>query len=128
MLARLPASGISGLALIALAMASASPPADAEPSPTFVSTWGTLGSGAGQFNWPRGIGVDAAGNVYVADSGNDRVEKFTAGGAFITAWGSYGTGPGQFKQVLGIAIAQNGEVIVTVWWTGRVSSSSGHRR
>ena len=34
------------------------------------------GSGDGQFNLPRGVAVDHAGNVYVTDSVNNRVEKF----------------------------------------------------
>ena len=33
--------------------------------------------------------VDSAGNVYVADTGNNRIQKFTSNGTFITTWGSY---------------------------------------
>ena len=38
--------------------------------------WGSFGIGDGQFTEPNGVATDAAGNVYVADSGNDRVQKF----------------------------------------------------
>jgi DNA-binding beta-propeller fold protein YncE len=38
--------------------------------------FGTTGSGDGQFNSPRGIAVDSSGNIYVADTGNHRVQKF----------------------------------------------------
>ncbi len=41
----------------------------------------------GQFSGLAGIAVDRQGCVYVADSGNHRVQKFTAEGKFLAAWG-----------------------------------------
>lgn len=52
-----------------------------------VGEWGVPGPGRGQFSNPTGIATDAAGNVYVADSGNNRIQKFTPTGTFITTWG-----------------------------------------
>ena len=70
---------------------------------TLIRTWGTSGSGPGQFNNPIGITLDyARGYVYVTDTGNDRVQKFTRDGKFVTMWGSSGSGPGQFKTPIGI--------------------------
>ncbi len=43
---------------------------------TFLTTWGSQGTGEGQFNTPVGIAVDASGNVYVADANNHRIQKF----------------------------------------------------
>jgi hypothetical protein len=40
----------------------------------FVTTWGSLGTEDGQFYNPQGIAVDASGNVYVVDSGNNRIQ------------------------------------------------------
>ena len=40
------------------------------------ATFGSPGSGGGQFNGPEGVAVDGAGNAYVADTGNDRVQVF----------------------------------------------------
>ena len=37
--------------------------------------WGTSGSGDGQFEYPQGIAVDTVGNVYVADTENNRIQK-----------------------------------------------------
>jgi DNA-binding beta-propeller fold protein YncE len=42
----------------------------------FVATWGSYGTGNGQFSTPKGVAVDGAGNIYIADTGNSRVQKF----------------------------------------------------
>ena len=60
--------------------------------------WGTSGSGDGQFSNPLGVTTDPAGNVYVADAGNDRIQKFTSAGTFLTKWGTDGSGDGQFDN------------------------------
>ncbi|MBI5118760.1 thrombospondin type 3 repeat-containing protein, partial [Candidatus Poribacteria bacterium] len=55
----------------------------------FQREWGSLGSGPGQFGsdlGPRGIAVDEAGNVYVADYGNQRIQKFSRCGAYLGEW------------------------------------------
>ncbi len=43
---------------------------------TYLTQWGSVGTGNGQFYNPYGIGFDAAGNVYVADTFNHRIQKF----------------------------------------------------
>jgi DNA-binding beta-propeller fold protein YncE len=43
----------------------------------FLGTWGTGGTGAFQLSGPSGITHDAAGNLYVADAGNDRIQVFS---------------------------------------------------
>src|SRR5690349_16860233 len=67
----------------------------------FVTKWGSQGSNNGQFNFPYQIAVDSSGNVYAADSGNNRIQKFTSTGGFVTTWGSSGSGPGQFNDPAG---------------------------
>jgi hypothetical protein len=57
----------------------------------FVKTWGQTGSGQGQFNKIRGISADAAGNLYVADSGNNRIQVFDGDGAFKSQIAGVGT-------------------------------------
>jgi hypothetical protein len=50
--------------------------------------FGPVGSGAGQTSNPRAVAVDRSnGTVYVADSGNNRVDTFSATGEFIRAFG-----------------------------------------
>jgi tripartite motif-containing protein 71 len=58
--------------------------ADIAKSYSFVKKWGTEGSADGQFREPRGIAVDQSDNVYVADTGNNRIQKFDSNGNFIT--------------------------------------------
>ena len=51
---------------------------------------GRPGLNAGQFNHAEGLAVDSTGNVYVADSNNNRIQKFDGLGNFITMWGVFG--------------------------------------
>jgi tripartite motif-containing protein 71 len=67
---------------------------------------------AGQLRSPWGIAVDGAGDVYVADTGNHRIEKFDREGNFITQWGGFGNGEGQFNFPYGIAVDAKGSVFV----------------
>jgi Bacterial Ig domain/NHL repeat len=62
---------------------------------TFIRAWGSTGTRHGEFRHPEGIGIDTIadnnGNnvIYVADSGNNRIQVFSDNGTFIRAWGSY---------------------------------------
>jgi sugar lactone lactonase YvrE len=46
--------------------------------------------------YPTGLAVDRHGDVYVIDSGHQRVEKFDSNGTFVMAWGTIGGDDGQF--------------------------------
>ena len=48
----------------------------------YLSSFGSEGSGEGEFNSPLGIDVDSSGNIYIADSGNHRVQLFNSEGVF----------------------------------------------
>ncbi len=92
------------------------------PDGTYRDTWGTPGSGEGQFEFlstasaygrPYGdIAFDADGNFYVADTGNFRIQKFAPDRTFLQAWGSKGNDDGQFLAPSGIAIGTDGVVYV----------------
>lgn len=93
---------------------------------TFLREWGSTGSGDGQFGAPAGgssgigdnrIGCDSAGNVYVVDQSNFRIQKFTSAGVFLLKWGSSGALAGQFGGVgagpVALAVAPRDRVIVS---------------
>ncbi len=92
---------------------------------TFAGIAGTAGIADGtgtaaSFNQPSGVGVDSAGNVYVADTFNDTLRKITAGGVVTTVAGSPGVtgsvdGTGtsaRFYQPYGIAVDSSGNIYI----------------
>jgi len=55
--------------------------------------------------------VDNGGYVYVADTGNHRIQKFDSSGGFILGWGHQGSADGAFLSPAGIEFV-NGNVVV----------------
>jgi len=90
-----------------------------------VATWGSLGADDGRFNNPTGIAVDGEGNIYVADTGNNRIQKFNNTGAFLLKWGTRGSGDGEFYSPQDIALDADGNVYVVDNSRIQVFDSSG---
>ena len=88
------------------------------PSGKKLRTFGTHGSGQGQFMSPRGVAVDGEGNILVTDSDNHCVQKFTPDGHFLTAVGAKGKGALQFDCPTDISF--NKKVYVADCWNHRV--------
>ncbi len=85
----------------------------------FTRKWG--GSAPiGKLAYPIGIAVNSDGFIYVADTCNNRIQKFTTSGTFITQWGQFGTGNGQFIRPISIAVGSDGSVFVTDSGNNRV--------
>jgi predicted membrane-bound mannosyltransferase/DNA-binding beta-propeller fold protein YncE len=89
--------------------------------------FGTTGSEAGQFTGPRGLAVAPDGSIYVADTGNHRIQHFTPDGTIINTWGSFGAGDstftapnGSFNEPWSLAIGPDGSVYVADTWNHRV--------
>ena len=64
----------------------------------FILSFGAFGSGPGAFVDPHGISVDRLGRVYVADTGNDRIQKFDEDGRFLDEIGGFGWDADQFNR------------------------------
>lgn len=87
----------------------------------FNSSWGTTGTGRGEFLAPTGIVADSLGNVYVAEGAGSRLQKFDTNGNFLRQFGGFGDVDGGFITPSGVAVDQVGRVFVSDSATNRVS-------
>lgn len=85
------------------------------PGGTELDEFGELGSGNGQFWYPKTIAIDSKDNIWVTDTSNYRVQKFDSAGNYLTKFGSEGTGNGQFTYPSGIATDSADNVWVGDW-------------
>jgi uncharacterized protein (TIGR03663 family) len=91
------------------------------PDGVVLHMWGsfsdiTQGSApGGMFNQPWGIGLGTDGSVYIADTWNHRIQKFTPDGQFIKMWGFFGQAESAdaFWGPRDVAVDENGRVFVT---------------
>lgn len=74
----------------------------------------------GDFSKPGGLAVDPEGNLYVADTWNNRIQIFDADGNFMSSFGKAGDGPGYFSRPKGVAIDSDGHVWVADGMQDRV--------
>jgi hypothetical protein len=72
------------------------------------------------FYMPAGMAVDAAGNIYVLDSGNHRIQKFGPDGKFLATMGRQGQGPGEFLYPSRLDIDAAGYLYVSDLHNNRV--------
>ena len=89
------------------------------------------GSGDGEFQNPTDVAVDTAGNFYVADSWNHRVQKFNSKGNFVRSWGrlpvpSRGSGDGEFENPTDVAVDTAGNMYVVDRNNSRVQKFDLH--
>lgn len=98
---------------------------------TLERQWGEGGRGNGQFginDGPEELATDPAGDVYVVDPYNHRVQKFNPSGAFLTAWSTRAYATNEFDYPDAIAIDAAGTVYVAFRANGRIQKFSGSGR
>jgi tripartite motif-containing protein 71 len=100
------------------------------PDRTFLLSWGSKGTGDGQFLTPSGIAVGPDGTVYVSDEGRSDIQRFDAEGQFLGTIGKAGSEEGQFRLPAGIAVGPDGDVWVADYSNQRIQrfSASGEFR
>lgn len=62
----------------------------------FLTSWGSQGSGPGEFAVPHDLAMDSSGRIFVGDRGNNRVQIFDQDGNFIKEWPQFGRPSGLF--------------------------------
>ena len=68
----------------------------------YIATWCEKGTAGGQVLAPMGIATDPMGHLYIADTGNQRIQKFDLRGRFITQIGGFGWQAEQFDNPVSI--------------------------
>ncbi len=63
------------------------------------------------FNMPNDLAEDSRGNIYIADSSNARIQKFTKDGTFVASLGRKGQGPGEFASIRALVVAADDRVV-----------------
>lgn len=77
------------------------------------AVYATGGANPGQLAQPQDVTTDSAGNVYVANTANARVDEYSPDLTYIKSFGTRGSAAGQLSQPIGVAVAANGEVWVS---------------
>jgi DNA-binding beta-propeller fold protein YncE len=90
------------------------------PEGDFLRQWGGHGYDPGQFLRPRGLVIDDAEVLYVADSCNHRIQVFDTGGKLLGMWGSRGLKPGQMSFPYDISLGPDGFLYVCEYGNSRV--------
>ena len=88
-------------------------------------SFGTSGTGDGEFDSPCALAFDEHGNLLVLEGGEpsgtgDRIQIFDENGNFLSTLGSAGSGDGQFKGASGIAVDSQGSVYVADTFQARI--------
>ena len=84
----------------------------ASTPPVFSRSLGSPGSGSGQLSRPADVAVNSAGNLWVADYNNNRVEELSSKGVYLAQVGTAGSGNGQLSHPSAVALDAKGDILV----------------
>lgn len=73
---------------------------------------GGAGAAPGQFAAPRGVAYDRTGSLYVADTGNDRIQAFSSSGNLLRVFDGAAARGGEFAAPTGVAVTSTGSMVV----------------
>ena len=76
-----------------------------------LGTFGSRGSGQGEFHLPRGVAVDNNDNILVVDCDNHRIQKITSNGQFVKTVGKESSGHLQFFHLYGVAVHPHNKMV-----------------
>ena len=95
----------------------------AGPQYEFTRSVGSFGSETGQFNSPSGIAIDASGNIWVADTYNNRIQQFASDGQFLRALAA-----AALTLPQGLAVDRSGNIWVANTFNHQVDAFAGDGR
>ncbi len=82
------------------------------PGPALLDAWGETGKGPGELLQPTGIAVSKDGTVFVADTGNNRIQAFTSDGQLLWQFGRAGEAAGEFRRPMDLDLDGDGLLYV----------------
>lgn len=83
-------------------------------------SFGSKGDGPGQFQSPTGISIDSNGNIYISDTGNNRIQKFDSRGNLLKFIGGFGWESEQFQRPVGLCAENALDVFVADYENNRI--------
>jgi len=95
-------------------------PTPPHASSSGVAIWGSAGSAPGQLSRPTGLAVDPKGDIYVADTQNNRIQQLAASTDPLIRWGDRGARRGQLNVPQGLALDSQGNVYLADTGNDRV--------